>query len=151
MKIFSLFKPVSFKGDDVKINNLALNHKYCKEGQYLIVEGSNGLTTYKAFYNQEGKFLFIKLCKHERRKALLTWKLEYDIEKVEKIDHSGNRLLVIRKYVSTSMVTHQLREISFNSVIGNESYRRKFVLEKDKWVSSGQFPKEHFGYWLRRN
>ena len=150
MKIFSFRKPVLFKGDEIKINDLSRNHNYRKEGERLVVEGVEGLRTYKAFYNLNGKFLFIKIYSHEKLKALLPWKLEYDIEKVEKIDSFGNRVLVVRKYVSTSSITHKLCEISFSSDLYADSFNRKFVLENGKWSSKGEFPKSHLYYWMTR-
>ena len=80
MKLFSFKKPVEFKGENIVINDLARNHSYKVENQYLVVEGKSEAckNTYKAFYDLKGNFLFVKLYKHQHSIVLVCWKQEYD-------------------------------------------------------------------------
>ena len=152
MKTFSFKSPIIINGDEIKINDLARNHNYKKENQNLVVEGKSedGKIGYRAFYNLEGDFLFVKLYKHNRQRALLPWKVEYDIETVEKIDKYDNRIIVTSKYLSTSMFEHKLVEKTFYTDVNSETYKKVFRFIDGKWTSEGMFPKDHFRYWISK-
>ena len=77
--------------------------------------------------------------------------MEYDYETIEKIDNKGNRLIVIRRYITTSSITRKLYELLYLSIINHDSYERKFMLnlDFDTWKSGGEFPREHFSYWMK--
>ncbi|MBE6444170.1 MAG: hypothetical protein E7020_05855 [Alphaproteobacteria bacterium] len=150
MKIFSFKKAVSFKDENIVINDLAYNHKYQRENQYLVVEGrdSNYKNSYKAFYDHDGYFWFVRLFKHQHSVVTVSWKEEYDVDTIERIDKWGNRLIVTSTYLSTDSFNHKLVEKSFYSSINNEICRRVFKLNGNKWETEGNFSKIHFRYWL---
>jgi hypothetical protein len=118
----------------------------------LVVEGksADGEIGYRAFYNLEGDFLFVKLYKHNRQHALLPGKVEYDIETVEKVDKYDNRIIVTSRYLSTSMFEHKLVEKTFYTNVNSETYRKVFRFIDGKWTSEGMFPKDHFRYWISK-
>lgn len=150
MKVFSFRKPVSFKDERLVVANLAYNHKYKEENQYLVIEGKEktSLWTHKAFYDKKGKFLFVKLFRHNHRNLLVCRKQEYDTNTVQKVDNLNNRLIVTRTYLTTCRTNHKLVEVVFYSSISDESYQKVFKLDGNKWCYEGEFPKEHFMYWL---
>ena len=150
MKLLSFKKPIKFEGQNIVINDLARNHKYKKENQHLIVEGEsdNRKIYYKAFYNQKGEFEFVKMYKHQHLWVMVSWKQEYDIHTVEKMDKEGNSILIRSKYLSTSTDEQKLIEKSFHSRIGNENHQKVFKLVNNQWTSEGDFPKKHFQHWL---
>lgn len=151
MKLFSFKKPVEFKGENIVINDLARNHSYKVENQYLVVEGKSEAckNTYKAFYDLKGNFLFVKLYKHQHSIVLVCWKQEYDTDTVETINKDGNRIIVTSKYLSTATIEHKLVEKSFYTCVNDEAHQKVFKLSNNKWSADGEFPKEHFLYWIR--
>ena len=72
---------MEIKNLENELNSLAYHGR-----RIIIGKSADGKIGYRAFYNLEGDFLFVKLYKHNRQRALLPWKVEYDIETVEKID-----------------------------------------------------------------
>ncbi len=150
MRIFSFRKPIVINGENIVINDLAFNHKYKKEKNCLIVVGKikDCTISYRAVYDLNGKFMFLKLYKHKRLCALVSWKQEYDIEDVETINKDGNRNIVTSKYLSTAKIQHKLVEKSFYTCVNNEVHNKVFRLTDGKWTSEGDFPKSHLAYWI---
>ena len=151
MKIFSTKKPVSIVGDQIEINDLALNHKYKSEGLYLTVDGKDSSTperTYKAYYNKKGKFCYVRVRKQERSKALLPWKVEYLNVTLEKIDSKGNYFITTSVYLTTDKVKKKLVRKTFKLGFEGAESAVEFELS-DKWCSKGHLDRRHRAYWLK--
>lgn len=151
MKIISFKKPITFQDGSVVVNDLAYNHSYKKENQFLVVEGKDKVSgkTYKAFYSLKGEFLFIKLREISRRKMLVCWREEHEDNVVEILDKDGNSLVVSSLYITTNTISNKLVKKSFCSHINGEKSEKTFTLNGKKWTVAGDFSRKHFIYWCK--
>lgn len=150
MKLFSFRKsPVSFKGNEVVIADLAYTHSYKRIGNQLVVEDRCPETEreYKVFYDENGKFQFIEIQNQRHAEILTFFKKEFDLVQHRRIDCDGNQLIVVRKYETVGESAQRLIEVSFASSIGCRKAEKRFLLKGEKWLSEGSFPKDDFFYW----
>ncbi|MBR2300064.1 MAG: hypothetical protein IJ870_05785 [Alphaproteobacteria bacterium] len=150
MKLFSFKKPVEIKDGKLIINELAKNQKFKKEGYYFVVEGYDEQTkqAYKAYYAVPTcEFMFIKLKTETHSVELVSWKEEHDTVVSKKIDNLGNVLTEISVYMTTANVSKKLIKRTFVSELDGEKKSKTFFLG-DKIRSEGDFPKDHFKYWI---
>lgn len=150
MKLFSMKRPVTFCDGQVKIEDLAYNHPYKKEGNHLVLKGADKQTKwdYTVLFNLKGELELVILKQHARSVALLPWKEEYDVYETLKIKPNGDILSRVCKYQTTSQVKHKLFSKSFSLHIGDDEQNKEFMLDNKGWRSRGDITIQHRQAWL---